>query len=129
RDCAPAPTDAGGPRGVRAWRAWEAVVSMAGSCAGTGMMGPTATPRQAQRWTGGLRRQQAPGAVDAGIAGEVPGDGVGGNVLAAGEPGHGVGVEAEAAEVVAEVQHAAGREPGHRRAQQAHVLALDEIGR
>src|SRR5690606_34533767 len=73
---------------------------------------------------------QAPGAVDAGVAGEVRGDGGGADVLAAGEGGDRLGIQAEAAEIVGEVQHAAGRQPGHGRAQQAHVAGLHvEIAR
>src|SRR5690606_15305903 len=68
---------------------------------------------------------QAPGAVDAGIALEVRRDGRGADLLALGELGHRLGIQAETAEVVGEVQHPALCQPRHRSAQQPHVLALD----
>src|SRR5690606_37029183 len=98
----PAPSDAGVPRSLRAMRAWDAVVFMGGSCAGTGMMGAAGGRLQAREWNGRLRgyqgqrpwspafagmtadspgatgiRHQPPGTVDAGVAGEVDRDGAG----------------------------------------------------
>ena len=52
------------------------------------------------------------------------GNGLRADVLAIGECRHRLGIEAEPAEVVGEVQRAAQRQPRHRRPQQAHVLAL-----
>src|SRR5690349_21992324 len=68
---------------------------------------------------------EAPGAVDAPVAGEVRGNGGGADVFAACKPGHRRFVEPEAPEIVGEVENAAWRQPGDRGAQQVHVRGLD----
>src|SRR5690606_36327555 len=56
---------------------------------------------------------------------EILGDDGRADLVAAGKPGHRGLVEAEAAEVVAEIEHASRHQPHHGRPQQAHVLVLD----
>src|SRR6476619_6823910 len=73
----------------------------------------------------GIQPAQAPAAVDARITLEVRGNRRRADVLDAREPGNGVGIQPEAAEIVREIQHAIPREAGHCRAQQPHVLGLD----
>src|SRR5690606_25414671 len=68
-----------------------------------------------------LLPSEAPGAVDARVAGEVRRDRGGADVLAGSEAGDGLGVEAEAAEVVGEIEHATRGEALDGRMQQAHM--------
>ena len=62
--------------------------------------------------------------MDARVALEIRADGLGADLAALGELGNRVLFQLEAAEVVGEVQHAAGCQPRHRRTQQAQLLAL-----
>src|SRR5690606_854641 len=136
----PAPSLVGMPRSLRMTRAEVVVVAMGGSwgylcqgwrrcgaavarLAGCGVAGVGCRVPVAAR-ASLLQGGEAPGAVDARVAGEVRGNGGRADVLAACKPGDRLLVEAEAAEVVGEVQHPARGQPGDRGAQQFHVRGL-----
>src|SRR5690606_18747258 len=130
----PAPSLVGMPRSLRITRAEVLVVAMGGSwgtCAKDGGGPGAAVARRAGCGVARmgcrgrvaaraplLQDRQAPGAVDAGVAGEVRGNGLRADVLAACKSGDRRLVQAEAAEIVGEVQDAAGGQAGDRGAQQ-----------
>ena len=131
----PAPSDAGMPRRLRTTRAWlsaamsvvDVFTESSGRCdphlrsgrrpriapaPGTLDCAHATDCSAAASARRGIQPLQAPAAMDARIALEIRRNRRGADVLAARELRHGLVVEAEAAEIVGEIQHAVARQPG-----------------